>query len=136
MGRSGRKEPLREVSFDVPTIMREVDYIVGRTLEQDSRVVTFGPLVFFSTQTGDAWVLDPADSFGTCLARGGSRLPFRVKDQRDRVELQWGGAYFIERNSFNFVDHKSGRITTVDGYPVREIARAASRVTGAPKVDL
>jgi len=81
MGRSGRQEPLREVSFDVPAIMREVDYVVGRALQQDSRVVTFGPLVFFSTQTGDAWVLDPADRFATCLARGGSRLPFRPISQ-------------------------------------------------------
>jgi len=39
----------------VPYFRREVGYIVGRALEYDSRVVTFGRLVFLSNQTRDAW---------------------------------------------------------------------------------
>jgi hypothetical protein len=31
-------------------------------------VVTIGSLVLFSTDTGDAWVLDPAEQPGTRLA--------------------------------------------------------------------
>ena len=38
----------------MPYFRREVGYIVGRALEYDSRVVTFGRLVFLSNQTRDA----------------------------------------------------------------------------------
>ena len=49
-------------------VLREVDYIVGRAAESDARVVTLGQLVFFSTQTGDAWLLDPEDHLALPLA--------------------------------------------------------------------
>ena len=36
----------------------EVRYIQRRAADHDGRVVTVGPLVLFSTETGDAWLLD------------------------------------------------------------------------------
>jgi hypothetical protein len=39
----------------------EVRYILRRAAEHDGRVVTIGQLVLFSTETGDAWLLDPSD---------------------------------------------------------------------------
>ena len=37
----------------------EVHYIQRRAADYDSRIVTIGQLVLFSTETGDAWLLDP-----------------------------------------------------------------------------
>ncbi len=37
----------------------EVNYIQCRAAKHDGRVVTVGPLILFSTDTGDAWLLDP-----------------------------------------------------------------------------
>src|SRR6516165_9978882 len=39
----------------------EVRYILRRAAEHDGRVVTIGQFVLFSTETGDAWLLDPSD---------------------------------------------------------------------------
>src|SRR5438034_6490771 len=39
----------------------EVGHIQRRAAEHDGRIVTIGQLVLFSTETGDAWLLDPAD---------------------------------------------------------------------------
>src|SRR5205807_3442435 len=39
----------------------EVRYIQRRAADHDGRIVTIGQLVLFSTATGDAWLLDPAD---------------------------------------------------------------------------
>ena len=39
----------------------EVRYIQRRAAGHDGRVVTIGQLFLFSTETGDAWLLDPAD---------------------------------------------------------------------------
>ena len=40
----------------------EVRYIQRSAADHDGRVVTVGQLVLFSTETGDAWLLDPAGS--------------------------------------------------------------------------
>src|SRR5260370_20875861 len=42
-------------------LAQEIRYIQRRATEHDGRFVTVGPLVLFSTDTGDAWLLDPAD---------------------------------------------------------------------------
>jgi hypothetical protein len=52
-------------------LAEEIDYIRGRAAEYDGRLVTIGPLVLFSTETGDAWLLDPADHLAARVARGG-----------------------------------------------------------------
>jgi hypothetical protein len=62
----GRAQSRKEVS-----IKGEIDHIVRRAAHYDARVVSLPPLVFFSTETGDAWVLDPEDNLGLCLARDG-----------------------------------------------------------------
>lgn len=61
-------------------VVREVEYIVARAAESDARVVTLGQLVFFSTETGDAWLLDPEDRLALCLAKAGRRLPVRGRN--------------------------------------------------------
>jgi hypothetical protein len=79
----------------------EIDYIRSRAAEHDSRLVTVGPLVLFSTETGDAWLLDPADHLAARLARDG-----------DPEELH-----------FEETDRSTARVTTVLGYPTRRLAQ-------------
>ena len=49
----------------------EVRYIQRSAADHDGRVVTVGQLVLFSTETGDAWLLDPPIRF----RRKASRSP-------------------------------------------------------------
>jgi hypothetical protein len=49
----------------------EIDYVRSRATEHDGRLVSVGPLVLFSTETGDAWLLDPVDSLAARVARDG-----------------------------------------------------------------
>lgn len=77
MSASKRRKPrgrVRRDRIDGPEIQirREAAHIVERALRGESRVVSIGPLVFFSTPAGDAWMLDPADGLARCLARDGS----------------------------------------------------------------
>src|SRR5262249_14288993 len=52
-------------------LAQEIKYIHQRAAEYDARFVTVGPLLFFSTETGDAWILDPSDQLAARLARDG-----------------------------------------------------------------
>jgi len=58
------------------SITGEANYIIGRAKNNDARVVVLGPLVFFSTETGDAWMLDPEDG-PTLHHRYNPHLAFR-----------------------------------------------------------
>jgi len=115
------------VAFDASTINREIDHIVRCARGADERVVTIGPLVLFSTATGDAWILDPSDGCGHCLCRNGARIPLPVVDRQEHVAIEWTGSYRIEGDAFAFADSR-GSVRTVLGYPTREIRAAAARL--------
>ena len=123
--RKGRLQT-REVRWEEVSITGEADYIVARAIAEDARVVSLGPLVFFSTATGDAWVLDAEDNLALQLAAAGTRLPFAITETRERFAIEWAGTFEIEGDLMTFTD-KAGRVRTIIGYATREIAAALAR---------
>jgi hypothetical protein len=126
-----KKRPPRErqqiLSQPQINITNEANYIIERAQEYDGRVVSLGPLVFFSTETGDAWVLDPADSLALCLARDGERQSFTITETATQFAIDWQANYQIEGNQFMVLE-KSGQTRTIIGYPLREIKRYIRQV--------
>ena len=71
----------------------EVRYIQRRAADHDGRVVTVGQLVLFSTETGDAWLLDPADQLAARLARDGDPEPIHIEENDTTFAIGWKGRY-------------------------------------------
>ena len=101
----------------------EIDYIQCRAAEHDGRFVTIGPLVLFSTDTGDAWLLDPADHLAARLARDGDPEPIYFEETDTNFAIGWKGNYRIDNDAFIYIDKDSGRIVAILGYPTRRIGR-------------
>ena len=99
----------------------EVRYILRRAAEHDGRVVTIGQLVLFSTETGDAWLLDPSDQLAARLARDGDPEPFHIEENETTFTIDWKGSYRIEGAAFVYMDRETGRLTTIHGYPTHKL---------------
>jgi hypothetical protein len=108
----------------------EVAYIQQRAAHRDGRIVTVGPVLLFSTETGDAWLLDPADQLAAPVAREGTPLPVPIEDSRKTFAIVWPGTYAIVGEAFVFHDGVSGRVTTFVGYPTRQLSRQISKMPG------
>ena len=102
----------------------EVRYIQDKAADHDGRIVTIGQLVLFSTDTGDAWLLDVTDRLATRLARDGDPEPIHLKENDTSFAIKWNGRYRIEGSAFVYADRNTGRVTTVLGYPTHKIAQA------------
>ena len=89
----------------------------------DARFVTVGSLVFFSTQTGDAWMLDPSDQLAARLARDGDPEPIEFQETDTDFAIGWKGNYHIEGRAFVYADRQAGKIITILGYPNAKIAQ-------------
>jgi len=112
----------QQLSHDQINIEGEVEYIVRCAAERDARVITLGPLAFFSTETGDAWMLDPSDRSALCLARDGDPEPVNVIETAESFAVEWNMSYEISGDRFTITD-RAGHSRTIIGYPVQEIAR-------------
>jgi hypothetical protein len=100
----------------------EVRYIQRRAADRDGRVVTVGQLVLFSTETGDAWLVDPSDQLATRLARDGDLEPVHIEENDSSFVIDWKGAYRIEGPAFIYSDRQTRRVSTILGYPTRLLA--------------
>jgi hypothetical protein len=80
-------------------------------------------LVLFSTETGDAWILDPSDQLAARLARDGDPEPIDIQETETNFTIGWKGHYRIEGGAFVYTDRKSGRVTAILGYPAANFWR-------------
>ena len=103
-------------------LAKEVASIQRRAAEHDGCLVTIGPLVLFSTETGDAWMLDPSDRLAARLARDGDPEPIDLQETESNFTIGWKGRYRIEGGAFVYTDRKSGRVTAILGYPTAKMA--------------
>jgi hypothetical protein len=101
----------------------EIRYIQRRAAAYDGRFVTVGPLALFSTDTGDAWLLDPADHLAARLARDGDPEPIQFEETETTFAIAWKGNYNVDGDAFVFIDNDSARIVAILGYPADRIAQ-------------
>ena len=123
-GKSRQQHGNQRQTRESLNLAREVRTIQRRAADEDGRIVSIGPLVFFSTNTGDGWMLEPADHLAVRLARGGDPLPVLIEETVDRFAIDWQGRFHFDGDTFVYEDNESGRLTPFRGYPVKQILRA------------
>src|SRR6201997_3186441 len=101
----------------------EVRYIQRQAANQHGRIVTVGPLILFSTETGDAWLLDPADRLAARLARGGESEPIHIEETDTTFAIGGKGRYRLEGPAFVYTDQNTGRVATILGYPTDKLSQ-------------
>ena len=99
----------------------EVRYIQKKASERDSRVVAVGQLVLFSTDTGDAWLLDVTDQLAARLARDGDPEAIHLEETDTSFAIGWKGHYHIDGPAFIYADRDTGRVSAILGYPTQKI---------------
>ena len=112
-----QKRRLRQAEVN---ITKEANYIIQCAQNGDGRVVAIGQFVFFSTATGDAWLLEPGEQLALELARHGEEQAFTILETPHNVAIEWALAYQIRDDSFITIS-ESGHITAIQGYPIDEI---------------
>jgi len=81
----------------------------------------FGHIILFSTETGDAWLLDPSDQLAARLARDGDPEPFHIEENETTFTIDWKRRYRIEGAAFVYMDRETGRLAAIHGYPTHKL---------------
>jgi hypothetical protein len=98
----------------------EVRYVRRCATRHDGRIVTIGQLILFSTESGDAWLLDKEDAAAQ-LARDGDPEPIHIEETDANFTIDWKGRYRIEGDAFVFVDRKTRGTRAILGYPTQKL---------------
>jgi hypothetical protein len=85
--------------------------------------VSIGQLVLFSSESGDAWMLDPSKHLAVRLASMGTLSRSVSKTATPPSQLPGRGHYRIVGPAFLYTDRDKGRASTMFGYPTRKLAQ-------------
>jgi hypothetical protein len=115
------------VSRTRPDVGREVAQIIAAAQRGITRVVGLGPLILFSTDTGDAWLLDWQDAQALCLARGGAPQAVNIVETERDFAIEWTSDYRITGDVMTLED-RAGRVQSIHGYPTAAILQTTRRL--------
>ena len=103
-------------------LANEISYIQRRAAEHDSRIVSIGQVVLFSSESGDAWTLDASEHLAVRLASDGQPEPIHIEDTETNFTVAWTGQYRIEGAAFVYIDGDTRRTTAILGYPTHKLS--------------
>jgi hypothetical protein len=124
---SGHKRAAQRQSQQSLHLAKQIRSIQRRAAEHDGRIVSIGPLVFFSTDTGDAWILEPADALACRLAVGGDPIEIFFEETETGYAIGWQGHYRVEGELFTYEDRSSHRRIAIGGYPADLLRRVVNQ---------
>lgn len=115
----------------VRSIRDDCQAIVDAELRREAKAVitkdgpACPPFVIFSTGIGDAWLLEPDEQLAMCLVFQGEPQPITLRDDPDRIEVEWDGGYELLGDFFH-VDTGHPKIgeRAIGGYPMDGIRKA------------
>lgn len=105
------------------SISQEINTIIQLSHQREARLLSLGRLVFFSTQTGDAWILDPDEGRARCLSLDGEKQPFTINETPTDFSIDWDSEYRIKGRLFTVLEY-SGSVRTILGYPTLQLEEA------------
>jgi len=123
------------------SLASEVEAIISACLSGKGKAIATGPetlsnqpFVLFSTEDGDAWMLDPEEDQALCLVWHGARQAFTVRDLPDRLEVLWDGTYELNGSFFSIqTEHPEIGARFITGYPVDPIRKLLEQIRSADK---
>jgi len=114
------------------SFIEEARQIQTKALGGEACVIRLDQIVFFSTESGDAWMLDPEDGYAVCLARDFEPRRIPIQETLAKLAIEWNADFTIEGGAFTVVE-RHGSARTIMGYPTGEIQRLASEISATPR---
>ncbi len=107
----------------------EVEYIIGCALKGSCNVVRLESCILFSTDDGDAWLLDADDHRALCPLWHGERQSAKIIEDEKTFYVEYDGVFDISSGGFQ-VSSENPKIgqRTIFGYPARAIAELVESV--------
>lgn len=92
------------------------------------------PFVLFSSGIGDAWLLEPDEQLAMCLVWHGEPQSIGLRDDPDRIEVEWDGGYELRGDFFYFESqHPIIGTRAIGGYPLNGVRKLLDHAQSAMK---
>jgi len=116
-----------EQAFKV-SLVHEIELVQKAAAEKRKMIKELGVFILFSTEAGDAWLLEITDCDGVQLARGGEAIELIIDQSPETIEVNWTHTFAIRNREFEITAYADRSVQVLPGYPSQEIHAAMKRI--------
>jgi hypothetical protein len=110
------------------SLMHEIELAQQAAAEKRPSFREMGVFLFFSTATGDAWLLEMTESDGVQVAREGVALPPPIDQNPETIEVEWSHTFAIHNREMTITSYADHSTQALTGCPTAEISAAMKRI--------
>ncbi len=97
----------------------KANLIIEAALQKEPKIDVIGNFIFFSTLSGDAWMLDHRGNRALQLVDTGKTLGYKILESKDRFAVEWKERFQIKDDLFIAKRKEDERI--IENYPTKTI---------------
>jgi len=116
-----------EQAFKI-SLVHEIELVQKAAAENRQMIKELGVFILFSTDAGDAWLLEITDSDGVQLARAGVAIDPLIDQSPETIEVNWTHTFAIRNREFEITAYADRSVQVLPGYPSQEIHAAMKRI--------
>jgi hypothetical protein len=117
---------LSALEAQTPTLSAEIARLRDKVRDKSAAMWTRGVFVFFSTEEGDAWVLEASGGDALQIADAGRQIEVDVVQTEEAIEVTWSHQFTI-RKDFAVTDYGDQRRSVFADYPAARIRALLTR---------
>ena len=92
------------------------------------KVRELGVFILFSTEKGDAWLLEVTESDALQLAAEREIMTVDLEENPETIEIHWTHTFEVKNKQFIITDYKDKKVETIENYPTHAISAAIKRI--------
>jgi hypothetical protein len=110
------------------TVRQAIDDIARDALNKLEKIKVLGVFVLFSTNTGDAWLLEVTDKDAIRLADKGKFCTIELDENPETIMINWSHKFSSTNKKFITTAYRNKRKAEYENYPVAKINNAIKKV--------
>lgn len=110
------------------TLQSEIEKLQDIAVRREKTVKPLGVFVLFSTEEGDAWLLEITDMDAVQVAEKGERKEVELDENKQTIEINWTHRFAIRKKKFVTISYHDDTETTYEEYPSQAIFSAIKRI--------
>ena len=110
------------------TLKSEIEKLQENAVNKEKLVKPLGVFVLFSTEAGDAWLLEVTDMDAVQVADKGSKIAVELDENPETIEINWTHHFTVRNKQFVTTAYADNREVVWPGYPTHSIFAAIQRI--------
>ncbi len=110
------------------TVTDEINRLQKLAMAKEEVLKVIGVFIFFSTQDGDAWVLELTDMDALLVAKAGKKVDIEIDESSETIEINWSHRFAIKDKKFTTTAYNDNTVEVHQKCPAPSIHSSLKKI--------